>query len=248
MNGCAAVEGELEIPGIAGTGAPVRLDFVTPGGAATGKLLPTGKVRDTLEVPGVGKIEVSMIDAANPCVFVRARDLGLNGAEPPAEVEANAAVMQKFAAIRCAASVAMGITRDVNEAATRLTNPAIGYVSPPQDGALSSGAVLRADQIDITGRMIARGQAHRDMPLTRALCMAVAARITGTVVHEMTRATDHPDAELRIGMPAGVITAAAEVRLRNGAWVAERGSFMRTQRRLFEGSVLVRSALMAHSA
>ena len=248
VNGCAAVEGELEIPGIAGTGAPVRLDFVTPGGAATGKLLPTGKVRDTLEVPGVGKIEVSMIDAANPCVFVRARDLGLNGAEPPAEVEANAAVMQKFAAIRCAASVAMGITRDVNQAATRLTNPAIGYVSPPQDGALSSGAVLRADQIDITGRMIARGQAHRDMPLTRALCMAVAARITGTVVHEMTRATDHPDAELRIGMPAGVITAAAEVRLRNGAWVAERGSFMRTQRRLFEGSVLVRSALMAHSA
>lgn len=245
VNGCAAVEGALEIPGIAGTGAPVRLDFVTPGGAATGKLLPTGNVRDTLDVPGVGKIEVSMIDAANPCVFVRARDVGLSGTEPPVEVEANAAVMQKFAAIRCAASVAMGITRDVHEAATRLTNPSIGYVSLPQDCALSSGVALRGEEIDVTGRMIARGQAHRDMPLTRALCMAVAARIVGTVVHEMTRATDNPDTELRIGMPAGVITAAAEVRLKDDAWVAERGSFMRTQRRLFEGSVLVRNSLAA---
>ena len=245
VNGCAAVEGALEIPGIAGTGAPVRLDFVTPGGAATGKLLPTGNVRDTLDVPGVGKIAVSMIDAANPCVFVRARDVGLSGTEPPAEVEANAAVMQKFAAIRCAASVAMGITRDVHEAATRLTNPSIGYVSLPQDCALSSGVALRGEEIDVTGRMIARGQAHRDMPLTRALCMAVAARIVGTVVHEMSRATDNPDTELRIGMPAGVITAAAEVRLKDGAWVAERGSFMRTQRRLFEGSVLVRNSLAA---
>jgi 2-methylaconitate isomerase len=245
VNGCAAVEGELEIPGVAGAGAPVRLDFIAPGGAATGKLLPTGKVRDTLDVPGVGRIEVSMIDAANPCVFVRARDVGLKGTEPPPEVEANAEVMQKFAAIRCVASVAMGITRDLAEAATRLSNPAIGYVSPPQDYTLSSGVMLRADQIDVTGRMIARGQAHRDMPLTRTLCMAVASRIVGSIVHEAARATDNPDNELRIGMPAGVITAAAEVRLKDGAWVAERGSFLRTQRRLFEGSVLVRASQLA---
>ena len=245
INGCAAVDGELEIPGIAGRGAPVRLDFIAPGGAATGKLLPTGNVLDTLDVPGVGKIEVSMIDAANPCVFVRASDLGLKGCEPPAEVEANSEVMRKFAAIRCTASVAMGITHDVAEAATRLSNPAIGYVSPPQDYTLSSGGQLQANAIDITGRMIARGQAHRDMPLTRTLCMAVASRITGSIVHEATRATNNPDAELRIGMPAGVITAAAEVRQVEGQWVANRGSFLRTQRRLFEGSVLVRGASTA---
>ena len=242
VNGVAAVDGDLEIPGVAGTGAAVRLDFIAPGGAATGKLLPTGNVRDTLDVPGVGKVEVSMVDAANPCVFVRARDVGLEGAEPPPQVEANAEVMKKFAAIRCAASVAMGITRDMNEAATRLSNPAIGYVSPPRDYLLSSGAMLRADHIDITGRMIARGQAHRDMPLTRTLCMAVASRIAGSIVHETARATANPDAELRIGMPAGVITAAAQVRLKEGVWVAERGSFLRTQRRLFEGSVLVRGS------
>lgn len=104
---------------------------------------------------------------------------------------------------------------------------------------------MQANAIDITGRMIARGQAHRDMPLTRTLCMAVASRITGSIVHEATRATNNPDAELRIGMPAGVITAAAEVRQVEGQWVANRGSFLRTQRRLFEGSVLVRGASTA---
>src|SRR5688572_29352109 len=133
VSGCAAVDGDLEIPGIAGTGAPVRLDFMAPGGAATGKLLPTGNVRDTLDVPGVGKIEMSMVDAANPCVFVRARDVGLTGAELPSATEANTDALRKLAAIRCAASVAMGITRDVVEAATRLSNPAIGFVSAPQD-------------------------------------------------------------------------------------------------------------------
>lgn len=244
VDGVAAVDGELEIPGVAGTGAPVALAFLSPGGAATGKLLPTGNVRDTLDVPGVGRIGVSMVDAANPCVFVRARDAGLTGTEQPPEVEANAEVMKTFAAIRCAASVAMGITRGLDEAATRLTNPAIGYVAPAQDWTLSSGEKRNASEIDICGRMIARGQAHRDMPLTRALCMAVAARIEGTVVHEMTRPSQNPDAELRIGMPAGVITAAARVRCVNGAWVAELGSFLRTQRRLFEGSVLLRPSLI----
>ena len=242
VNGCAAVDGELEIPGIAGTGAPVRLDFISPGGAGTGKLLPTGNVRDTLHVPGVGSIEVSMVDAANPCVFVRARDVGLAGNELPSVTESRGDALRMLAAIRAAASVAMGITRDTAEAATRLSNPAIGFVSPPQDAMLLSGATLSANEVDVTGRMLARGQAHRDLPLTRTLCMAVASRIVGTVVHEATRATNDSDAELRIGMPSGVMRAAAQVRHRGGVWEAERGSFLRTQRRLFEGSVLVRTS------
>ena len=87
QDGHAATEGDLAIPGVAGTGAPVRLDFLTPGGATTGKLLPTGAPLDRLDVPGLGPIEVSMVDAANACVFVRARDLGLTGRELPDELE-----------------------------------------------------------------------------------------------------------------------------------------------------------------
>ena len=241
-DGKAAVDGDVAIPGVSGTGAPVRLEFLSPGGATTGKLLPTGNVRDTLDVPGVGKIEVSMVDAANSCVFVRASDVGLSGIELPDALEANLDVMKKLAAIRTAACVAMGIARDVTEAAGKLSNPAIGFVAPPVDARLLSGEPISAGSVDLTARMIARGQVHRALPLTRSLCMAVAARIAGTVVHEATRPAADPDVEIRIGMPSGILLAAATVRLQNGAWIAERGAFLRTQRRLFEGRVLVRGS------
>jgi len=88
-NGTAAVDGDLAIPGVAGTGAPVKLEFREPGGATTGKLLPTGNVADTLDLPGFGKFRVSMVDAANACVFARAADLGIRGTELPDEIDAN---------------------------------------------------------------------------------------------------------------------------------------------------------------
>ena len=241
LEGRAAVDGDMEIPGVAGTGAPVRLEFLTPGGATTGRLLPTGRVRDTLSVPGVGEIEVSMVDAANACVFVRARDVGLSGAELPDAIEADAQAMRKLGAIRLAASVAMGIAGSEAEAATRLSNPAIGIVAAPQDAPTLSGETVRASAVDLTARMLAKGQAHRALPLTRTLCMAAAARIEGTIVHEAARAPSGADAQIRIGMPSGVMTAAASVTQCDGAWHVEHGAFFRTQRRLFEGRVLVRT-------
>ncbi|MGH8014180.1 MAG: PrpF domain-containing protein, partial [Candidatus Binataceae bacterium] len=89
----AAVDGDFVLPGVAGTGAPVRLEFIDPGGAGTGRLLPTGRVIDTLEISGHGPIEATMVDAANPCVFVDAAALGMTGVEMPEEIEANGAVM-----------------------------------------------------------------------------------------------------------------------------------------------------------
>jgi 2-methylaconitate cis-trans-isomerase PrpF len=240
--GSAAVEGDSQIPGVAGTGAPVRLEFLNPGGATTGKLLPTGRVRDTLQVPGVGAVEMSMVDAANACVFVRARDVGLTGAELPDALEANREVMTKLEAIRLSASGAMGIAANEAEAKGKLSNPAIGVIAAPTDAPTLSGAQVRASDVDLTARMLAKGQAHRALPLTRTLCMAAAARIEGTLVHEAARAPADPDGVFRIGMPSGIMTAAARVRRRDGTWDVEQGAFFRTQRRLFEGHVLVRTA------
>jgi len=241
-DGQAAVDGDLAIPGVAGTGAPVKLEFREPGGATTGKLLPTGNVADTLDVPGVGKIRVSMVDAANACVFVRAADLGIKGTELPDEIDANPELLKKLAAIRIAASVAMGITKTPEDAAKRASVPFVGFISGPQDSKTLTGETLKSADMDLTARMMSNGQPHRALPLTCTLCMAVAARLEGSVVNETARANANPEAEIRISMPSGILTAAASVRKLEGQWYAEQGAFYRTQRRMFEGHVLLRAS------
>jgi len=241
-DGLAAVDGDLSIPGVSGTGAPVRLEFLNPGGATTGKLLPTGNVSDVLDVPGVGRITVSMVDAANACVFVRAEDVGLSGIEMPEALDANREIMAKLGAIRLAASVAMGIEKNLEDAARKTTVPFVGFISGPQEARSLSGETIAASDVDLTGRMLSNGQAHRALPLTASLCMAVAARLEGSIVHQAARRSDDPKAPIRIGMPSGILVVAADVKRVNGEWTAEQGAFYRTARRLFEGAVYVRSS------
>lgn len=240
--GLAAVDGDLAIPGVSGTGSPVRLEFLNPGGATTGKLLPTGNVTDVLDVPGLGRITVSMVDAANACVFVRAEDVGLTGIEMPEALDADIAMMAKLGAIRIAASVAMGIAADPASAANKTTVPFVGFVSAPQEAKALSGEIMREGDVDLTGRMLSNGQTHRALPLTASLCMAVASRIEGSVVNQVARKAEDSNAPLRIGMPSGVLVVAASVKQAGGQWVAEQGAFYRTARRLFEGAVFVRAS------
>ena len=247
-DGLAAVDGELAIPGVSGTGAPVRLEFREPGGATTGKLLPTGRVRDLLEVPGYGTFTVSMVDAANAACFVRADELGLTGTEMPEALDVNTELLEKLAAIRIAASVAMGIAATPEEAKAKKVVPFIGFVSGPQNAPTLTGQSISADDVDLTGRMISTGQPHRALPLTGSLCMAVAARLEGSVVHAVTRATAESEAPIRIAMPSGILTVAATVKKQNGEWFAEQGAFYRTQRRMFEGQVCVRASRVTNAA
>jgi 2-methylaconitate cis-trans-isomerase PrpF len=237
-DGRARYDGDLSIPGVGGTGAPIRLDFLAPGGATTGRLLPSGAALDRLEVPGLGTIEASLVDAANAAVFVRARDVGLNGTELPEALESRPEVLARLDAIRRAASVRMGIAPD-EEAARKVTSvPFIAVVAPSIDGPSLSGETVRAAEMDLVARVISNGQPHRALPLTVSLCTAVAARIAGTVVAEALSPAAGKGA-LRLGMPSGVLTVGAEVEREGGEWVARAGSFYRTARRLFEGRVLV---------
>jgi 2-methylaconitate cis-trans-isomerase PrpF len=233
--GRTVYRGHLAIPGVAGTGAPIRLDFLDPGGATTGRLLPTGRVRESLDVPGLGAIEVSMVDAANACVFVRAADLGLTGTELPAVLEDVPDLLARLARIREAASVAMGIARDVTEAAGITHVPFIGLVAPPATAPTLSGATVPAEAVDLTARVISNGIPHQALPLTATLCLAVAARLAGSLVHEAARPTG--EGALRVGMPSGVLTADAVVGQGSEGWRAERGSFFRTARPLMRGEV-----------
>jgi 2-methylaconitate cis-trans-isomerase PrpF len=237
-DGRAATDGDLAIPGVAGTGAPIRLDFLSPGGATTGRLLPTGGAVDRLDVPGLGPIEVSLVDAANACAFVRARDLGLTGKELPEELERDPALLEKLQAIRRRASVAAGIARDEAEARGIAGVPIIGFVAPPMDAMTLAGEPIAQAQVDLTARFLSNGQPHRALPLTASLCTAVAANIAGTLVAEAL--APGAGAQVRIGMPSGILTVGAEVgRDSGGQWVAHSGAFYRTARRLFDGRVYV---------
>ena len=237
--GQAAVDGVLALPGVSGTGAPVRLEFLEPGGAGTEKLLPTGNVMDTLDVEGYRPIEASLVDAANPGVFVSASDLGVVGNEMPADLDADTDLMARLQAIRKAGAAAMGLKFSP-------ALPMIGFVAPPKDATLLSGESVPAADGDLLGRMVSMGNIHRALPLTGTLCMTVAARIEGTVVHRALRpASGGSNEALRIVQPSGVIHCAAEVARRDGQWRAVKAGVLRTQRRLFDGFVYIPAASVA---
>ncbi len=237
-DGRALYGGDLAIPGVSGTGSAIKLDFVQPGGATTGKLLPTGNVTDTLDVPGVGTLEVSLIDAANAAVFIRAQDVGLTGLELPDELESNPDILARLDAIRVQASVKMGIAPDADSARRITIVPFVCIVSPPADNPTLSGDTVSASDIDLVARVISNGQPHRALPLTVSLCTAVAARITGTIAAQAL-SPNASNGALRLGMPSGVLTVDAEVTKEEGEWVAHAGSFFRTARLLFDGRVWV---------
>lgn len=237
-DGRARYDGDLVIPGVAGSGAPVRLDFISPGGATTGTLLPTGKPVDLLDVPGIGRIAASMVDAANAGVFLRAADLGLTGTELPEQLDANVDLLARLQAIRHCAAVAMGIAKNLDEARGIPGVPMIGFVAPSADAPTLTGESIAQADVDLTARFLSNGQPHRALPLTASLCTGVAARITGTLVAEALAPSARDREAIRIGMPSGILAVGAAVEQTGpDAWVAQRGSFFRTTRRLFDGRI-----------
>ena len=234
-NGMAVIEGDMEIAGVAGTAAPVSLDFVKPGGAATGKLLPTGHVVDQLPLPDGRMIDVSLIDASHPTAFVRARDLGCTGTETPDDLQANTGLMATLEHLRRKAGVKMGLA--ASEDKVTLTGPRIGMVAEPQAYVALDKASL-SDDYEISTRMISVEQPHRAVPLSSGLCLAVACRIEGTLPNLLSRPVKDGQ-PIRIGNPSGLLAYGADVRQESGIWVADSAGVYRTARCLMKGAVAV---------
>ena len=235
----AAVEGDLEIQGVSGRGAAIRLEFVDPGGAVSGSLLPTSALRDTLDVDGLGQVDVSIVDATAAVAFVRAEAVGLCGDESPQQLEANLDAMAALEEIRRCAAVHMGLAQSTEDAGRSLNRPFIALVAPPRDAPTLAGEVMPAANIDLLARALSMGRPHRALPLTAALCLAAAARIEGTLVHDLARPPANPNDDLRIGHPSGALPVAARVRRDGERWIVDGVVVYRTARRLMEGSVLL---------
>lgn len=223
-DGEAAVQGDFELAGVPGLGARIALDFLDPGGAGTGRLLPTGRARDV-----VTGVEASLVDATNPMVFVRAADLGLTGTETPAALDADRALSARLEAIRVEGAARMGIPG--SDAV-----PKIAVVAPAAPFTALDGTRYAADAVELIARIISMGNCHRAFALTGAMCLAVAARLEGTVVHECAR---QGAGDIRVGHPSGVLPVAAAVATRDGQPWAERVTVYRTARRLMEGSIRI---------
>ena len=237
-NGRAVVDGETVLDGVAGSGAPIRLSFLEPGGAVTGRLLPTGHARDVLNVPGEGPIEATLIDASTALVIVRADALGLTGVELPDEIEADSVLAARLEAIRRASATAMGLAPET------VSVPKVAFVAPPADAPTLSSTRLAAVSVDLTARAISMGRPHRALPLTAALALAAAARIPGTLAAEAARPGTADENPIRLGHPSGVAEVAVDLATADPPRIA-RLTVTRTARRLMEGRVLVPTHLLA---
>ncbi|MCA3308719.1 MAG: PrpF family protein [Roseomonas sp.] len=238
--GKAVTAGDFTMAGVSGSGARIRLDFLAPGGGATGRLLPTGNAQDTLHHEGRA-YAVSLIDAANACVFLDARDLGLTGTESPDAIEADPARMALFDALRRKAGVMMELAATAE--AVGLALPKIAVVAPPADYHALDGAGFTADTHDIAVRMISMERAHRAVPLTGAMCLGVASRIPGSVPHLLAGPPARAD-ETRVANPSGILSVGAEVREGAEGWFAESAVVYRSARRLMQGAVAVPAGLV----
>jgi 2-methylaconitate cis-trans-isomerase PrpF len=231
--GRAAVRGPLAIDGVSGSGSPICLEFRDLVGARTGRLLPSGEPLHSLFLPGGRSVRASLLDAANPCVFVAAPDLGLIGNESPEDIAVNHALMADLEALRRQASTLMGLAPNLEAAAASRSVPFVGLVAPPCAWRTQSGINRSAAEADIAVRMLSSGQPHRAIPITSALCVAVACRTPGTLPAQLCGSAT---GRLRIGHPSGTLIVEAQEDPDEGRVV--HASVYRTARRLFQGEVM----------
>jgi 2-methylaconitate cis-trans-isomerase PrpF len=235
----AKVEGDYAIDGVPGTAAKIMMDFAATAGTLGLGVLPTGKPIDLFNLPEFGKYEVSIVDAANPMVFVRAKDVGLRGTEGPAEIDSNRKLLALLECIRTATAVKTGMVSSQDEATAKSPAfPMIAVVSPAAGyTAFGSGVSIEAEQVSFVSRLIYMGILHKTYAATGTTCTGVAAKIPGTIVNEVLKETGD---KITIGHPSGVIEVEAIVKNSSREPTVYRAAFGRTARRIMDGFVYVR--------
>ena len=189
--------------------------------------MPTGNVIDVID-----GVTTSCIDAGNPCVFIEAESLDVDGTILPDAIDAHPTLHSKLESIRCKASVAMGISMD--EASTPSSIPKIAMVSKSKSHLLLSGENIDGNTVDVVLRALSVGQPHRAVPITVAMAAAAAANLEGSVVHRnVCKNRVHADG-ITIGHSSGKIMMGAN--FDEGGYLTDATVF-RTARRLMDGTV-----------
>jgi 2-methylaconitate isomerase len=234
--------GDFELDGVTFPAAEVKLEFLDPAAdddddSGGGAMFPTGRKIDRLEVPGVGVLEATFINAGNPTIFVDAASLGLKGTELQGDINGDPALLARMETVRAHGALAMGMVASLEQASGRLHTPKLAFVARPAAYTASDGKVIARDSMDLLARIFSMGPLHHAMTGTGAVAIAAAAAIPGTLVHRI--APVGLDGRVRFGHPSGTLTVGAEAAETDGQWVVRKVIMSRSARRLMEGFVRV---------
>jgi probable AcnD-accessory protein PrpF len=238
--GAVQETGDFELDGVTFPAAEVQLEFMDPAAeedGAGGAMFPTGNVVDDLEVPGVGTLKATMINAGIPTIFVEASAIGYAGTELQDAINGDARALAMFETIRAHGALRMGLIKSIDEIATRQHTPKVAFVAAPADYVASSGKPVQAGDIDLLVRAMSMGKLHHAMMGTAAVAIGTAAAIPGTLVNLAAGGGERQ--AVRFGHPSGTLRVGAEAVLANGAWTVTKAVMSRSARVLMEGWVRV---------
>lgn len=235
-----AQDGDCHIAGIDGTAAELKVNFLNPAGAKTGKLLPTGYVTDTFEIGGK-QIVYSLVDVSNPLILVAAEDIGLTGTEMPTELDENKKASELLEQIRGNAAVLMGFAKNLEDA--KVNSPAVpkvGVFTSPKDYQGISGNIVSAEDMDVCVRILSVFKCHKACPLTAANSVAVLAKLKDSVIDQKLHTASHGDSSVRIGHPSGIMKQYVDMTVSANHVEVKGVAGQRTARRIMDGCVYIR--------
>jgi probable AcnD-accessory protein PrpF len=239
-SGSVQETGDFELDGVTFPAAEVQLEFLDPAAeeeGAGGAMFPTGNLVDDLDVPGIGTLKATMINAGIPTIFLNADAIGYTGTELQDAINGDPKALAMFETIRAHGAVRMGLIKHIDEAAKRQHTPKIAFVAAPQDYASSSGKPVAAGDVGLLVRAMSMGKLHHAMPGTAAVAIGTAAAIPGTLVNLAAGGGERH--AVRFGHPSGTLRVGAEAVQANGAWSVSKAIMSRSARVLMEGAVRV---------
>lgn len=239
-NGEVQETGDFELDGVTFPAAEVQLEFMDPAAdeeGAGGSMFPTGQLIDDLEVPGVGTLRATMINAGIPTIFVGADAIGYTGIELQDAINGDVAALAMFETIRAHGALRMGLIKHLDEAAQRQHTPKVAFVARPATYVASSGKRIDAGDIDLLVRALSMGKLHHAMMGTAAVAIGTAAAVPGTLVN--LAAGGGALGAVRFGHPSGTLRVGAQATQQDGEWRVTKAVMSRSARVLMEGWVRV---------
>jgi probable AcnD-accessory protein PrpF len=238
VDGQVQEDGDFDLDGVTFPAAEIQLEFLDPSDDGEGgTMFPTGNLVDTLDVPGVGSFQVTMITAGIPTIFLNAADLGYTGTELQPAINEDKAALARFEAIRAHGAVRMGLIETIEQAASRQHTPKVAFVAPAQDYVSSSGKQIAAGDIDLHARALSMGKLHHAMMGTAAVAIGTAAAIPGTLVNLAAGGGERES--VNFGHPSGTLRVGAQAALVDGQWTVTKAIMSRSARVLMDGAVRV---------